>query len=149
MKRLRGMMVALLVTLGVSACCAPDTCHVAKYRFAELEPIVARLLEFHRGHGSFPATLEEAFPEGIPKGIVRSDELAGNYAFRKEKGGFTKFTYASLEESGMVSQAQFRDGSAVGHYALSFSYVGGGILSGMNDCAWATNVRDWRCRGYM
>ena len=140
---------AVVLSLGLSGCCAPDACYVAQSRFAELDPVVEQLLLFKEERGVFPATLEDAFPNGLPTGMSRKDGNSGAYAFRLERGGFAWFTYDSLDKLGMVSKAQAQDGSTNGHYGLWFSYVGGGIIAGMNDCRWTTIDREWRCSGYL
>jgi hypothetical protein len=140
---------AFALSLALSGCCAPDACYVAQSRFAELDPLVEQLLLFKEVRGYFPATLEDAFPNGLPSGVSWKDGNAGDYAFRLERGGFAWFSYDSLDKLGLVSKAQAQDGSTDGQYGLWFSYVGGGIIAGMNDCRWTTIDIEWRCSGYL
>ena len=145
----RTLIFAPILSFGMSACCAPDACYVAQSRFAELAPVVDRLVGFEDEYGYFPAALEDAFPEGLPPGISQTDAGAGVYKFRLAKGDFSTFTYASVETSGSVSPTQKQNSSTKGHYALEFNYVGGGLISSMMDCSWATNRPKWTCYGYM
>ncbi len=142
-------VLAVALSLGLSGCCAPDACYVAQSRFTELDPVVDQLVLFKEEHGYFPATLEDAFPKGLPRGISRTDGNSGDYTFRLEQGGFAWFSYDSLGKLGLVSQAEAQDRSTDGHYALAFNYVGGGIIAGMNRCIWTTKEAEWVCSGHI
>jgi hypothetical protein len=154
---MRTFAVLFLLSVLVSGCCAPGACLVARSRFSELQPVIDQLLLFEQKEGRFPSDLEEAFPSGLPTGLVklRSEPALknarnnANYEFSHEKGQFLGFSYASLLEGGHLTASQERDKAFEGHYALDFNYIGGGLISSMMDCNWATNTRVWRCSGYM
>jgi len=138
-------LISLLALL--SGCCAPDACYVARTRFTELDPVTTELLLYEQQHGHFPATLEEAFADGLPTGIHRDSSNYGIYTFTRDRGGFGWVSYDKLSSLGLAEPSPV--GLAKEEYALSFSYVGGGIIGFMNRCIWATDLREWNCYGYM
>ena len=155
--RTRTIAVILLLCATASGCCAPDTCTTARFRFSELQPVIEQIQLFKQKEGRFPLDLEEAFPSGLPNGLARQNgEPASKnarkiavYKFSSAKGQFSHFTYASLLEGGHLTAKQESDKLFHGHYALDFNYVGGGMISSMTVCNWATNTRVWQCGGYM
>lgn len=130
---------ALVVTLALSACCAPDRCYVAQSRFEALDPVTSRLQSFEAEHGRFPSTLEEAFPEGLPDDISPLEDRKGYYGFAEDDGSFPTFSYGKFGRAGIPREV----------LTLHFQYVGGGLYRGMNDCEWTENDRTWNCGGYM
>jgi hypothetical protein len=123
--------VRLLVGVtSLSGCCAPDTCYVATSRFDELDPVVSELEKFEQQNGRFPERLEELFPEGLPFGITPDRNGTRSYRFATEEGGFSTFYYGPAEGT-IGSPLQSKSSDQV--VALHFSYVGGGVLAGMND----------------
>jgi hypothetical protein len=137
--RIGTMALALAGSLALSACCAPDRCHVAQSRFEVLEPVTRRLQSFEAENERFPASLEEAFPEGLPKDIKPLEGRKGYYGFTKDSGNFPTFSYGKFGGLGDP-----RDEAAI-----EFNYVGGGLLGGMNVCTWTETKRTWECFGYM
>ena len=130
----------------LSGCCAPDSCYVAKSRFDQLDPVIAELLAFQQLHGHFPVRLEELFPDGLPDDIASDENEHGSYRFATEKGGFTTLYYGPAE--GMLG-SPLRGKTSEQAVALHFTYVGGGVLSGMNDCYWTSTDRIWQCFGHI
>lgn len=137
--RTGALVTVLLAPLVLSACCAPDRCSVAQSRFDKLDPVISEILRFEEEYGRLPDSLEEAFPEGLPKGIQPVEDHKGLYRLAQEEGNFPTFSY------GMEA----RRGGPKDEIALHFSYVGGGLLAGMNDCLWTASQREWICIGYM
>ena len=130
---------ALVGTLALSACCAPDRCYVARSRFEVLDPVISRLQSFEAERGRFPDTLEEAFPEGLPDGIRPLEGHKGYYGFSIDDGNFPTFSYGRFGRAGAPREVN----------TIHFRYVGGGLYRGMNDCEWTENDRSWNCGGYM
>lgn len=137
--RIAPFATALLAPLALSACCAPDSCYTAQSRFDKLDPVTEQLLIFEEQYGRFPESLEEAFPKGLPNGIRPVKDHKGLYRFAQEDSNFPTFSYGREAEPGGP-----RD-----EITLHFSYVGGGLLAGMNDCFWTESKREWTCSGYI
>lgn len=123
----------------LAGCCAPDTCSSARSRFAELDPVIVGLVAFEGENGRFPERLEEAFPAGLPDGLTAVEGQDNLYRFAKERGGLSTFWYGRGAGIGASPDA----------VGLRFSYVGGGLIAGMNDCFWTEADRQWRCSGYL
>jgi hypothetical protein len=138
-RRIGALTLALAGFLVLSACCAPDRCYVAQSRFEVLEPVTSQLQSFEAMHGRFPASLEEAFPGGLPEGIKPVEGRTGYYSFAKDSGSFSGFSYGKFGGLGDP-----RDEATI-----EFIYVGGGLLGGMNVCTWTETKRIWACFGYM
>ena len=94
---------------------------------------------FNEQTGRLPDTLEEAFPEGLPKGIKPLESRKGYYGFAKEDGNSPTFSYGRFGGLGDPRKEP----------TIQFSYVGGGPLGGMNVCTWTETKRTWACYGYM
>ena len=135
-----GIMVAtILLFASLSGCCAPDRCYVVQSRFEVLEPVTNRLKSFEAENGRLPANLEEAFPEGLPKGIKALEGRKGDYGVAKDDGNSLTFSYGRNAWPGADAD----------EFAIHFSYVGGGLLAGMNDCVWTESQRTWACYGHI
>lgn len=89
--------------------------------------------------GRLPDTLEEAFPEGLPKGIKPLEGRKGYYGFAKDDSNFPTFSYGRFGGLGDPREET----------TIQFSYVGGGLLGGRNVCSWTETKRSWQCSGYM
>ncbi|MFM7335088.1 MAG: hypothetical protein ACKO1H_11885 [Tabrizicola sp.] len=127
------------MALVLSGCCAPDRCDTATSRFEKLDPVIAQVLLFEDREGRLPDTLEEAFPESLPKGIKSLEGRKGYYGFENEDGNFPTFSYGRFGPPGDPRVET----------TIQFSYVGGGLLGGMNVCFWTEAKRSWECFGYM
>ncbi len=138
--RVYRLVWAILASLVLSACCAPDRCAIARSRFDVLDPVINQLLIFEGQNGRFPESLEEAFPNGLPDGIEPLPNAPGAYDFVGKSDNFPTFNY------GLIAVAKGQKPTAT----LIFWYVGGGgLLTGMNVCDWTESHREWSCYGYM
>lgn len=138
--RISKLIWAILASLVLSACCAPDRCAIARSRFEVLDPVISQLLIFEGQNGRLPESLEEAFPDGLPVGIKPFPNVAGAYEFTGESDNFPTFNY------GLYSAIKGQKPTAT----LQFWYVGGGrLLTGMNVCNWTEGRREWSCSSYM
>ena len=139
MIRRSSLLATIVVPLVLSGCCAPDRCYVAQSRFDKLDPVIGQITRFEASNGRLPDSLEEAFPDGLPEGIEAVPGEEGQYRFAGQGDNFPTFSYG---RSGWL-------GGPAEEITLHFSYVGGGLIAGMNDCFWTESERNWLCVGYL
>jgi hypothetical protein len=98
--------------------------------FDALGPVTDGLKTYREANGGLPETLAEAFPQGVPSGVVGEDLAASPKSY----------VIVINHEN-----RQFHFDGSSDDYTISFHYSG----PGMNNCRWSVIDDDWACKGML